>query len=80
MSAITALVNGRIMGEHGLRDGLAVLLQDGRILAVCPPHDTRLAHAQIHDLQDRLLLPGFIDVQVNGGGGLQLCIAEIDQG
>ena len=70
MSATTALVNGRVMGEHGPRDGIAVLLRDERILAVCPAGDPRVAAAQRHDLGGRLLLPGFIDVQVNGGGGL----------
>ncbi|MBU6247911.1 MAG: N-acetylglucosamine-6-phosphate deacetylase [Xanthomonadaceae bacterium] len=70
MSATTALVNGRVMGEYGPRDGLAVLLQGERILAVCPADDPRLAAAHRHDLGGRLLLPGFIDVQVNGGGGL----------
>ena len=70
MAAITALVNGRILGEHGPRDGLVALLRDGRILAVCRPDDPRVAGAARHDLGGGLLLPGFIDVQVNGGGGL----------
>lgn len=67
---VTALVHGRVMGEHGPRDGLAVLLQGERILAVCPIDDPRVAGATPHDLHGQLLLPGFIDVQVNGGGGL----------
>lgn len=65
-----ALVNGRVMREHGPREDLAVLLHGGRILAVCPADDPRVAQAQPHDLGGRWLLPGFIDVQVNGGGGL----------
>ena len=68
--AVIALVNGRVLGEHGPREGLAVLLQHGRILAVTGDADPRLADAVPHDLHGRLLLPGFIDVQVNGGGGL----------
>lgn len=67
---VTALVNGRVMGEHGLRNGLAVLLQGERILAICPVDDPRVAVATPHDLRGLMLLPGFIDVQVNGGGGL----------
>ncbi|WP_346949044.1 N-acetylglucosamine-6-phosphate deacetylase [Dyella sp.] len=67
---LTALVNGRVLGEHGTRNDLAVLLRGGRIEALVPAGDESLSYAERHDLQGRLLLPGFIDVQVNGGGGL----------
>lgn len=67
---LLALVNGRVLGDHGPREGLAVLVRGKRIVAVLPENDPRLGDAQPHDLQGRLLLPGFIDVQVNGGGGL----------
>jgi N-acetylglucosamine-6-phosphate deacetylase len=70
MSSMTALVNGRVLGEHGPRDGLAVLVEGERIRAIVPADDARIADATTHDLHGRLLLPGFIDVQVNGGGGL----------
>lgn len=67
---IRALVNGRILQESGLSSGLAVLTEDERITAIVAADDPRLAHAQRIDLQGHLLLPGFIDVQVNGGGGV----------
>jgi N-acetylglucosamine-6-phosphate deacetylase len=62
----TALVNARVMLPQGLREGLAVTIADGRIRSVSsePP-----AGAAIVDCGDDLLLPGFIDTQVNGGGG-----------
>src|SRR5262249_35711422 len=43
-----------------------VVIDGDRIAAICeaPPAD-----AQLVDLHGQLLLPGFIDVQVNGGGG-----------
>ena len=66
----TLLVNGRVLGEHGPRDGLAVLVAQGRIRAITHADDACVADATTHDMQGRLLLPGFIDVQVNGGGGL----------
>jgi N-acetylglucosamine-6-phosphate deacetylase len=70
VNPLLALVNGRVLGDHGPRDGLAVLVRGKRIVAIVADNDPRLADAQRHDLHGRLLLPGFIDVQVNGGGGL----------
>ncbi|TBR36123.1 MULTISPECIES: N-acetylglucosamine-6-phosphate deacetylase [Dyella] len=67
---LLALVNGRVMADHGLQDDLVVLVRGERIEAIVPRGDERIAQAKPHDLQGRLLLPGFIDVQVNGGGGL----------
>ncbi len=32
--------------------------------------DARVRAAQQHDLAGRMLVPGFIDTQVNGGGGV----------
>lgn len=67
---LLALVNGRVLTDHGVQDDLAVLVRGERIEAVALAADKRVAAAQQHDLQGKLLLPGFIDVQVNGGGGL----------
>jgi N-acetylglucosamine-6-phosphate deacetylase len=64
-----ALVNGRVMTDQGLREGLGVRVADGRIAAIGPA-DEVAAGAATQDLQGGLLLPGFIDVQVNGGGGV----------
>lgn len=64
-----ALVGGRVMTARGLTTGLAVEIADGRIAALTP--DGALARdTPLHDLEGGLLLPGFIDTQVNGGGGL----------
>ena len=65
-----ALVNGRVLGEDRLVEGRCVLLEQGRILDVVDESDPRCATAQRHDLGGHLLLPGFIDSQVNGGGGV----------
>jgi N-acetylglucosamine-6-phosphate deacetylase len=64
-----ALVNGRVMTDLGLEDGLAVRIGSGRILAIGPAAEIA-AGAERRDLGGALLLPGFIDTQVNGGGGL----------
>ena len=66
----TALVNGRILAGEGIVNGQTVLLTDGRIEAITNPADPRCRDAASVDLEGQLLLPGFIDVQVNGGGGV----------
>ncbi len=64
-----ALVKGRIFtGDNWLYDS-AVLIDQGRILALCAESDIP-ADAQRRDLQGLRLLPGLIDTQVNGGGGV----------
>ncbi|MET0226699.1 MAG: N-acetylglucosamine-6-phosphate deacetylase, partial [Dokdonella sp.] len=49
---------------------LAVLIEDGRIVALADADAARTREAELHDLAGHVLLPGFIDVQVNGGGGV----------
>lgn len=66
----TALVNGRVLTDDGLRTGVAVLVEDARIGAIVRDDDPRLRDADAHDLRGHALLPGFIDAQVNGGGGV----------
>jgi len=66
----TALLNGRILAGERIVGGLVVLLADGRIEAVTDLDDARCRDAAAIDLEDHVLLPGFIDVQVNGGGGV----------
>jgi N-acetylglucosamine-6-phosphate deacetylase len=64
-----ALVNGRVMTERGLAEGIAVRLQGDRIAALGPRTEIA-AGAEVRDLGGALLLPGFIDTQVNGGDGV----------
>ena len=66
----TALVNARILGDAGFIEGHCVLLEGDCIVAVVPTSDARCAAAAQRDLGGQLLLPGFIDSQVNGGGGV----------
>ncbi|UXI68968.1 N-acetylglucosamine-6-phosphate deacetylase [Tahibacter amnicola] len=64
----TALIGARILGESGFIDDHAVLHADGRIIAVVPQDDWRVARATPQALHGEYLVPGFIDCQVNGGG------------
>jgi N-acetylglucosamine-6-phosphate deacetylase len=66
----TALVNGRILAGERIVSGQTVLLSAGRIEAVVLAGDPRCRDAVNVDLEGQILLPGFIDVQVNGGGGV----------
>jgi N-acetylglucosamine-6-phosphate deacetylase len=66
----TALVNGRILAGDGVVSGQTLLLSGSRIEALVDPGDSRCRGAAIVDIEGQLLLPGFIDVQVNGGGGV----------
>ncbi len=65
-----ALVNGRVLCDEVLLEGQCVLLEGGRISAIVEAQDPCCRNAQHHDLGGGLLLPGFIDSQVNGGGGV----------
>ncbi len=64
------LINGRVLTGRGLVAGLAVVIADGRIATVCDPMDVPASAGPHRDLQGDTLLPGFIDIQVNGGGGV----------
>jgi N-acetylglucosamine-6-phosphate deacetylase len=65
-----ALINGRVLRADTFVRGQCVLIEHGHILAVLPANDARCRAAQHYDLGGGLLLPGFIDLQVNGGGGV----------
>ena len=65
-----ALINGRVLRGDKFVRNQCVLIEGTRILDVLPADDARCRAAQPHDLGGGLLLPGFIDLQVNGGGGV----------
>ncbi len=66
---LQALRGARIFtGEHFL-DGHVVLVDGDRVLDVRPTADVPSGYAR-HDLGGGTLAPGFIDAQVNGGGGV----------
>lgn len=65
-----ALVNGRVLTAEGFRERQTVVIEDGRIHLVVNDADCTSADVKRQDLDGQLLLPGFIDVQVNGGNGV----------
>lgn len=64
-----ALTGARVMTDGALVDGLAVEIAGDRIAGVTTC-DRLSPEIRRHDLGGGLLLPGFIDTQVNGGGGV----------
>jgi N-acetylglucosamine-6-phosphate deacetylase len=64
-----AFINGRIVARGQVLEDRAVLVQGGRIVELVADNDLRVSAAQRVDLRGEWLLPGFIDTQVNGGGG-----------
>lgn len=70
MSTLFALVNARVLAADGIVDDGAVLIDDGRIVDVTDSAGARARTDDLRDLGGAWLAPGFIDVQVNGGGGV----------
>ncbi|GAB2494501.1 N-acetylglucosamine-6-phosphate deacetylase [Pseudoxanthomonas sangjuensis] len=64
-----ALTNARVLTDDGFAAGAAVLVEGGRILDLVAASEASKRADEVRDLHGAYLLPGFIDVQVNGGGG-----------
>jgi N-acetylglucosamine-6-phosphate deacetylase len=64
---VKAFHNARMLLADGWRDDACVVVEGDRIAAILSDAP---AGADVIDLGGATLLPGFIDVQVNGGGGL----------
>lgn len=64
-----ALAHGRILVGSAFVEGQAVLVEEGRIAAIAPVADIP-GGIPVDDLCGQMLVPGFIDTQVNGGGGV----------
>ena len=62
------IAGARIFDGAGFLDGRALVIEDGRIAAILPEAK---AGAVTHRIGG-ILAPGFVDLQVNGGGGLMV--------
>jgi len=65
-----AFLNAQVVTQRGIESGLSVLVDQGRIVDLVSDSAARARGAQRCDLDGALLAPGFIDCQVNGGGGV----------
>jgi N-acetylglucosamine-6-phosphate deacetylase len=68
---VFALTGARVFDGEAMHDGMAVVV-DGRNIAAVVPEATLAESMERRVLGGGLLAPGFIDVQVNGGGGALL--------
>src|SRR5919106_803836 len=71
------LTNARLIFPDGIRDGLEVVVEGGRITAIRPPspgygaagEQTRTTGKDLIDLGGNYLAPGFVDLHVHGAVG-----------
>lgn len=71
MTAQTAITGARIFDGLLWHDGQSLLLDGGTVTGILPENDLP-AGTETTAAQGQLLVPGFIDLQVNGGGGVML--------
>ncbi|MDB5672155.1 MAG: nagA [Alphaproteobacteria bacterium] len=64
-----ALTNARMLIGDALVEGRVLLVEDGLIADIISAGDIPAGYS-VHDLEGDLLAPGFVDTQVNGGGGV----------
>ena len=65
----TALIGAAILAVDGVHQGAALLINEGEIEAIIE-QDAVPSGSELCHLDGGWLVPGFIDTQVNGGGGL----------
>ena len=65
-----ALTNCRIYTGYEILENHAVIIDGDKISKICK-QDELSANITIEDLQGAIVAPGFIDIQVNGCGGVQ---------
>jgi N-acetylglucosamine-6-phosphate deacetylase len=71
MTGRFALTGARIFDGEAWHDDSALLVRGGEIEALVPRADVP-AGLDVMDCGGRIVAPGFVDLQVNGGGGVML--------
>lgn len=71
MSDIRAITGARIFDGYDWHDEAALLIEFGHVSGIVSS-DAIPAHAEVVRLNGGSIVPGFVDLQVNGGGGVLL--------
>ncbi|MCJ8052350.1 N-acetylglucosamine-6-phosphate deacetylase [Shinella curvata] len=71
MTALTAITGARIFDGDLWHDDSALMIEDGKVAAIAGQRDVP-TDARTVPMDGLSLVPGFIDLQVNGGGGVLL--------
>jgi len=71
MTALTAITGARIFDGDLWHEHHALVIEGGKVAAIAPLRDVP-AEARIVPMDGLSLVPGFVDLQVNGGGGVLL--------
>ncbi|MCW5721670.1 MAG: N-acetylglucosamine-6-phosphate deacetylase [Devosia sp.] len=69
MSDLVAFAGGRLFDGHDWHEDAALLVEFGHVSAIVPNAEVPANAARVA-LGDGLIVPGFVDLQVNGGGGV----------
>ena len=70
------LTNARLIFPDGIRDGLEVVVHDGKIDAIRPA--ARARGKDVVDLAENYLAPGFVDLHVHGALGRDTMEASVE--
>src|SRR5262245_879080 len=71
------LTNARLIFPDGIRDGLEVVVEQGKIVAICWRSLAHQKH-EVIDLNGNYLAPGFIDLHVHGALGRDTMDASVE--
>ena len=65
-----AIAGGRVLLADGFADGVVVVTHNGLITELRDESDALPSGCDLINVDGRYIVPGFIDTQVNGGGGV----------
>ena len=62
--------NARFLLPTGVVDNMILMIERDRVVSIVPEVDVSSSTENAIDLEGKLVIPGFIDLQANGGGGV----------